>query len=348
MRPCELLQFYMPWPARLNSNLGEARAHSTTWAGELGMLETGHGRHVAGAWTEHEFASMDYALLTSFTHPDAGPAELGLVTDWYVWALFLDRHVMEKYQRSKDIDGARSYLTRLAAFMPVDLNTTSPVPANSVERGLADLWTRTLPARTAGWRARFYNSTQSLTEGLLWELDNISQNRVPNPVRYVEVRRRVGGASWSADLVEHTTGVEIPPEIIHTRPMRALQNAFADGAHLRRDIFCYQRDGDQRGAFNNCVRAVEIFFDCNSQEAADLLNNLLTSRIYQFEESVLDELPAILDEYCSGTAAREHVHRYIKGLQDWQAGNHEWYMRSIRHPNFGSRRAPPGRPVTAA
>ena len=90
MRPCELLQFYMPWSARLNSNIERAQAHSTTWAGELGMLQTGYGRRVAGAWGGQEFVSTDYALLTALTHPDAAPAELDLVTDWYVWTFFVE------------------------------------------------------------------------------------------------------------------------------------------------------------------------------------------------------------------------------------------------------------------
>jgi germacradienol/geosmin synthase len=37
----------------------------------------------------------------------------------------------------------------------------------------------------------------------LWELANINQNRVSNPIEYIEMRRKVGGAPWSADLVEH-------------------------------------------------------------------------------------------------------------------------------------------------
>src|ERR1051326_6384579 len=348
MRPCELLQFYMPWPARLNSNIEEARTHSKTWAGELGMLEPGHGRHVIGAWSEHEFTSMDYAVLTAFTHPDAAPAELNLLTDWYVWASFFDRHVVEKYHRSSDVDGAKNYLTRLSAFIPIDLADGFPAPTNSVERGLADLWARTAPRRSADWRARFARSTQRLLEGSLWERANISQNRVPNPIGYVQMRRKVGGAPWSADLVEHATGTEIPPEIAHTRSMRVLRHAFADGVHLRRDIFAYQRDTNDRSALNNCVYAVEVFFGCTSQEAADLVNNLLTSRLYQFENSVLSQLPAVLDQYNLAATAREQVLGYVKGLQDWQAGSHEWHIRSIRNPNFGSRRAPPGRPGAAA
>lgn len=348
MRPCELLQFYMPWPARLNPNIEEARAHSKAWTGELGMLEPGHGRHVIGAWSEPEFTSLDYAMLTAFTHPDAALPELDLLTDWYVWASFFNRHVGEKYKRSRDLDGAKNYLTRLSTFMPIDPVDASPVPTNSVERGLADLWARTVPGTSADWRVRFSRSTQRLLKGSLWELDNIARNHVPNPIRYVGMRRKVGSAPWSADLVEHAIGSEIPSEIAHARPMRVLENAFSDGVHLRRDIFSYQRDTNDRSMLNNCVHAIEKFFECNPQEAADLVNNLLTSRLYQFENSVLNELPAAFDEYSLDAAVRERVRSYTNGLQNWQAGSHEWYMRSIRYPNLRSRRSPPGKSGTAA
>jgi germacradienol/geosmin synthase len=69
------------------------------------------------------------------------------------------------------------------------------------------------------------------------ELSNISGNRIPNPIEYVEVRRKVGGDPWSTDLVEHTVFVEIPARIADTRPMRVLKDTFADGVHLRNDLF---------------------------------------------------------------------------------------------------------------
>ncbi|MCA1709948.1 MAG: germacradienol/geosmin synthase, partial [Actinobacteria bacterium] len=254
------------------------------------MLKPAHGKEATGAWNEREFASMDYALLTSYTHPDAAPPELDLVTDWYVWTFFFDRHVVERYRRSS-LNEVKDYLARLSAFMPIDPTVASPVPANSVEFGLADLWPRTVTTVSADWRVRFAMNTQNLLEGYLWELGNIDQNHVPNPIEYVDTRRKVGRAPWSADLMEYATAVEIPSLIAHTRSMRVLKNSFSDGVHLRSDIFSYQPDNDGECRINNCVHAVEKFFECNSQEAAELVNNLLTSRLYQFENSVLSELP---------------------------------------------------------
>src|SRR5690348_17545222 len=34
-----------------------------------------------------------------------------------------------------------------------------------------------------------------------------------SPIEYVEMRRKVGGAPWSANLVEHAVGLEVPAGI---------------------------------------------------------------------------------------------------------------------------------------
>lgn len=94
----------------------------------------------SGVWEENDLDSHDYALLCAYTHPDCDRDALALVTDWYVWVFFFDDHFLEMYKRSQDRDGAKQYLDRLAAFMPMDLSDGFPEPTNPVEAGLADLW----------------------------------------------------------------------------------------------------------------------------------------------------------------------------------------------------------------
>ena len=43
---------------------------------------------------------MDYALLCSYTHPDAPGPELDLITDWYVWVFYFDDHFLEMFKRN--------------------------------------------------------------------------------------------------------------------------------------------------------------------------------------------------------------------------------------------------------
>ena len=349
MQPFKLPDFYLPYPARCNPGLKTARSHSKSWARQMDMIDV--PQQGTAIWTERDFDAHDYALLCSYTHPDAAPEELDLVTEWYVWVFYFDDHFLEMFKRSHDLPGARAYLDALAGFMPVD-GEISPSPSNPVERGLADLWARTVPVHTADWRRRFAESTKNLLEESLWELANISEGRLANPIEYIEMRRKVGGAPWSANLIEHAVGAEVPARLAATRPLEILRDTFADSVHLRNDLFSYQREVQEEGELSNSVLVFERFLDLSTQQAADTVNNLLTSRLHQFEHTAVTEVPPLLDSLAVSPSSRIAVGLYVKGLQDWQAGGHEWHMRSSRYMNSGAADAenslaaalPPGVP----
>ncbi|XXF79997.1 family 2 encapsulin nanocompartment cargo protein terpene cyclase [Myxococcaceae bacterium GXIMD 01537] len=334
-QPFELPEFYVPWPARLNPHLEGARTHSKAWAYEMGIIGAPKDGSAPEIWNEAKFDAMDYALLCAYTHPEAPGPELDLVTDWYVWVFYFDDHFLEIYKRPQDREGSKKYLDRLPQFMPVDLSVKPPEPTNPVERGLLDLWNRTVPTKSEAWRRRFFESTKHLLEESTWELSNISERRVSNPIEYIEMRRKVGGAPWSADLVEHAVFAEVPARVAASRPMRVLKDSFSDAVHLRNDLFSYQREIQEEGELSNCVLVVEKFLNVDPPRAAHLTNELLTSRLQQFENTALTELPPLFEEFALNPVERAHVLTYIRGLQDWQSGGHEWHMRSSRYMNGG-------------
>lgn len=324
--PFNLPDFYMPYPARLNPALNRARAHSKEWAASMGFFEPQQGRQI---WDESEF-DRDYALMCAYCHPDCDGQELDLLTDWNVWAFFFDDYFLEVFKRSGDADGARGLLTRLREFTPLD-SLATPEPANPVERGLADLWPRTVPPMSAGWRRRYAGRVRSLLEEPLWELANIAQGRIANPVEYIARRRQTGGAMWFALLVEHAANAEIPDALVDSRPVRVLVEAFADSVHLRNDIFSYQREIEDEGEINNGVLVLEHFLGLSPQQAADSINDLITSRMQQFEHTAATELPGLLADRRVGAAGQAAVLRYVRALVDWQPGCHEWHVRSSRY-----------------
>ena len=324
----ELPDFYTPYPARCNPHLDRARAHSKAWARSMDMIDV--PQHGTVIWVEGDLDAHDYALLCAYTHPDTTAELLDLVTDWYVWVFYFDDHFLELFKRSRDLDGARAYLDALRGFMPAD-GQIHEQPTNPVEAGLADLWSRTVHGRSDDWRARFAESTRNLLDESLWELANINADRVANPIEYVEMRRKVGGAPWSANLIEHACDAEVPAVIAASRPMQVLRDTFADAVHLRNDLFSYQREVHDEGELSNGVLVLERFLGCTAQQAADRVNDLLTSRLQQFEHTAFTELPALLDSHGIDPAARIQVGLYVKGLQDWQSGGHEWHLQSSRY-----------------
>ncbi|MFF2901881.1 germacradienol/geosmin synthase [Streptomyces sp. NPDC057966] len=329
-QPFTLPDFYVPYPARLNVHVEEARVHTKEWARGMGMVEG------SGIWEEKDIDSHDYALLCAYTHPDCSAEALSLVTDWYVWVFFFDDHFLELFKRNPDREGAKHYLDRLPAFMPMERGAPMPEPTNPVEAGLADLWARTVPSMSDAWRARFAEATENLLNESLWELSNINEGRIANPVEYIEMRRKVGGAPWSAGLVEYAAGAEVPEAVAGERALRVLRDAFSDGVHLRNDLFSYQREVEEEGENSNGVLVLEHFLGCSTQEAADAVNDLLTSRLQQFENTALTELGPLCAEKGLDPAQAAAVLAYVKGLQDWQSGGHEWHMRSSRYMNDGA------------
>ena len=345
-QPFVMPDFYVPYPARLNTHVEAARTHTRDWARAMGMLEG------SGVWETADLDAHDYALLCAYTHPDCDGPALSLVTDWYVWVFFFDDHFLEKFKRSQDRTAGKAHLDRLPLFMPLDPATPVPEPENPVEAGLADLWARTVPAMSAGWRRRFAVATEHLLNESMWELSNINEGRIANPVEYIEMRRKVGGAPWSAGLVEYATA-EVPAAVAGTRPLRVLMETFSDAVHLRNDLFSYQREVEDEGELSNGVLVLETFFGCTTQEAADIVNDVLTSRLHQFEHTAFTEVPAVALEKGLDPAGAAAVAAYTKGLQDWQSGGHEWHMRSSRYMNEGARSgnpwgAPSGPGTTAA
>ncbi|WP_404954948.1 germacradienol/geosmin synthase [Streptomyces sp. 147326] len=333
-QPFQLPDFYVPYPARLNPHLEDARIHTKRWARGLGMLEG------SGVWEESDLDSHDYALLCSYTHPDCDSEALSLVTDWYVWVFFFDDHFLEMFKRSQDRAGAKEYLDGLAAFMPMDLADGFPAPTNPVEAGLADLWARTVPAMSKAWRERFSLSTKNLLDESMWELANINIGRVANPLEYIEMRRKVGGAPWSAGLIEYVAA-EVPARVAHSRALGVLRDAFSDAVHIRNDLFSYQREVSDEGELSNAVLVLETFLGCTTQEAAEVSNDLLTSRLHQFEQTALAELPQLFADHAMTPAEIAAVLAYAKGLQDWQSGGHEWHMVSSRYMNKEARATAP-------
>ncbi|MEU9891291.1 germacradienol/geosmin synthase [Sphaerisporangium sp. NPDC051011] len=334
MQAFTLPDFYLAYPARLNPHLERSRAHSEAWAARMGMLDA--TKPSGGVvWDAEALAAMDYALMCAYTHPDCDGPTLDLITDWYVWVFFFDDNFLELFKHSRDLAGAKAHLDRLELFMTAD-GETPPEPENAAEAGLKDLWERTVPAMSDGWRRRFIASTHNLMVESMWELDNINRGRIANPIEYIQMRRRVGGAPWSAGLVEYAVHAEVPDSLAATRPMEVLVDTFSDAVHLRNDLFSYQREVREEGENSNAVLVFERFFDCSTQEAAEMVNDLLTSRMEQFETTALLEVPALLAEHAVPPHEQAAVAAYVKGLQDWQSGGHEWHARSSRYMNEGA------------
>ena len=177
-------------------------------------------------------------------------------------------------------------------------------------------------------------STENLLDESLWELANINEGRIANPVEYIEMRRKVGGAPWSADLVEHAASAEVPAAIAAT-PAAAGAAATPSPTACTCATTCSPTSArcENEGENTNGVLVLETFLGSTPSAAADAVNDLLTSRLQQFENTALTEARRRCSPSTASTRPSARVLAYVKGLQDWQSGGHEWHMRSSRYMN---------------
>jgi germacradienol/geosmin synthase len=162
-----------------------------------------------------------------------------------------------------------------------------------------------------------------MTESWLWELANQIQNRIP--VDNVEMRRKTFGSDVTMSLSRIAYGQQIPPEIYRTRAMRGLDNSVANFVCLTNDVFSYRKEIEFEGELNNGVLVIQRFFDCDAQQAVNVVNDLMASRMRQFEHIVATELPD------------------VEGLKDYMAGVPKWHVMTGRYKEPELRKSPTAR-----
>jgi germacradienol/geosmin synthase len=298
----------------------------------MGMLDTLPGMPEVFIWDDHKFDVADVALCGALIHPEASAEQLNLTAGWLVWGTYADDYFPAFYGHTRDMAGAKLFNARLSAFMPDGACTA--VPTNPVERGLADLWARTAGPMTERSRRLFRKAVQDMTASWLWELANQIQNRIPDPVDYVEMRRKTFGSDLTMSLSRLAHGDAIPEEIFHTRPVRGLENSAADYACLTNDVFSYQKEIEFEGELNNGVLVVQRFLNLDSSRAVETVNDLMTARMHQFEHIVSKELPILVRNAGLDQKAQDRLRIYVEKLQRWMAGVLRWHIAVDRYKEF--------------
>jgi germacradienol/geosmin synthase len=333
--PTKLPDFYMPYTARVNGHLERSRQYCIAWARQMGMLRVLPDG--IGIWDEENLALFDFANCAARIHPDASGPQLDLSSAWLTWGTYGDDYFPAVFGPTRNMAAAKVFNARLPAFMPLDCADTPP-PANAVEAGLADLWIRTAAPMTTAQRRQFRHVVESMTTSWLWELENHIQHRIPDPVDYIEMRRHTFGSDMTMSLARITKTGAVPPEIFRTRTMLGLENSAVNYACFTNDVFSYQKEIEFEGEFHNLVLIAQKFLDIDREQAVGVVNDLMTSRMRQFEYIIATELHPIIDDFQLDAAAREALDGYVAGLQDWMAGILDWHMLCGRYTEPELRR----------
>jgi germacradienol/geosmin synthase len=264
-------------------------------------------------------------------HVDADPDQLDLTSDWLSWGTYGDDYFPRVFGSTHDLAGAKHCDERLALFMPLDPEAAMPEPQNPVERGLADLWRRTAGPMPPPAREAFRTTVREMTASWLWELANEAQHRIPDPIDYVEMRRRTFGSNMTIGLSRLARWDAVPPGIWRTRTLRELETAAQDYACFTNDLFSYQKEIEFEGELHNIVLVIEKFLDVDRLRARDIVADLMESRMRQFEHIADTELPALFEDLNLDEPTRATLTAHADRLKDWMSGILEWHRRCLRY-----------------
>ncbi|MGH3226803.1 MAG: terpene synthase family protein, partial [Streptosporangiaceae bacterium] len=323
---------YLPSRFRTSPHLAAAREHAGRWAGETGFFSE-------AVWDERQFGGFDFAHCAAMINPDGQAGEIILGTDWLSWGTYGDDFFPLAFGTKRDLAGARACVHRLALFMPLQGQESTPEPAAALERGLADLWHRTAAPMDPPRRGLFRAAVLEMTESWLWELANQAANRIPDPIDYVEMRRKTFGSDLTLLLSRlGQTDDEVPAELYATGVLRELETAAQDYAGFANDLYSYQKEIQFEGELHNMVLVVEHFLDIDRWAAADLVARLMAERMHQFEHLVAVGLPQLCDERDLDRRTREALAKHVARIRDWTAGLLQWHTKTTRYTDTELRR----------
>jgi germacradienol/geosmin synthase len=212
------------------------------------------------------------------------------------------------------------------------------VPTNAVERALVDLWPSTANSMSEDWLHQFRWSIEYFFPGFLWEIHNLTQDRVPDPVDYFEMRRRTNGIVTPIALMQYAIDREIPSNLLRSLPMLRLIDTVIDWESLINDVFSYQKEIDREQDFHNSVLVIQRFLEVDLRRAVSIANDLATSQLRTFEETVATDLPALAVEFNLDAEARENLDRCVEALRDLIAGYLHFHPLSGRYDTTAAAR----------
>ncbi|MEE1823862.1 terpene synthase family protein [Streptomyces sp. BE20] len=180
-----------------------------------------------------------------------------------------------------------------------------------------------------GPRHRLRDAAPHVAAANLWELDNTLAGRVPDPVEYLQMRRRTAGTPPSTVLPLHVRGRDLPPELLAHPTVTALIEAFTDNVDLRNDLYSCRKETELEGDLDNAVPVFRHFLRCSRQTAVDTVTDLMNARLDRFDRIAREDVPHLAEEF--GPEAGRTVAAFTDALKDRPAGDHARYPRTGRY-----------------
>ncbi|MFF4052751.1 hypothetical protein ACFYZ5_39490 [Streptomyces chartreusis] len=320
----------MPYEVRVNPYLEVSHEDCETWARDMGMLHTGPSLS-EGIWSPDRFRRIAVPDLAAKIAPDAKEADLVLIYQALVWIFAYDDYFTSAYKKSHDRQGGWEYARRLCSFIHLDPEHPVPEPRDPVERGLADLWPRLAQGRSFHWRREFSRAIHDFITGAALELENICDDRVPDLIDFIGLRRRTFAGGTGACFAAMSTGAEIPDALRETEVVTSLLDAFIDVMALGNEAVSYDMEINDEGEINNLMLVLRDIFGGGLEQAHKIATDLIADRVAHFDHSVEVKLPRLAAEVSLSPSDLEQMKVWVRGAQSYLSGLYDWYDSTPRY-----------------
>ncbi|WP_330292236.1 terpene synthase family protein [Streptomyces sp. NBC_00576] len=277
-----------------------------------------------------EWADIGLADITAWCYPFAAEDELFLAYHLYAWMFALDLLFVRTFKAERDLTGARAMVDRLSLFMPLD-GTSRAIPEHPIERSLADLWLRMTPTRSTAWKRNMQSAVMEYADGQCWELECMCIGRIPDPAEYLVRRRGSFGGHVGICLAEHVAAAEVPARVRHSRPFRALMDAWTDLQTLYNDVRSYRREVENEDETCNFVLVFAKFLYISVDEAATVVTRLRAARQSEYDHLVSTQLPALCEQLQLNGNDREQLSSVIEAMRYHLAAVDVWTTIAPRY-----------------
>jgi hypothetical protein len=313
-----MIQFNIPVPPRVSSDIARARAHNVEWSLAHGLITSQKALERYSAWRMAE--------LGAFVYPDARGDDLDLAVDALGWFTLFDDQFDGPLgsQPDKLADVCRDLIRVMDPSGKAPDRGTSPI-----FRAWEDVWSRSVRGMSEAFRIRAARNWTETFWGFMAEAEHRVCGAPPDFDTCLFVRGGTIGTYPWMDLVERTERCELPAQVAHTPRLQAMMRIAADLSVLINDVYSVERERAREDP-NNLVFVLEDERRVPRKRALDALVQMAHDKMQRFTR-LSDEVPAMLDSLRATPAERDRVIRYVRGVLSMTRGHLDWYAATERY-----------------
>ncbi|MGS0892177.1 terpene synthase family protein [Burkholderia stagnalis] len=304
--------FDVPWAGACSPHVERIEARMLEWA-------YAHGLFVSDAYRERVVRTR-YGWLAARCYPNADPALLQVIADYFVWYFLADDLFVDRVETvGPDTLGN---LTAMIDVLDYDCTGTPPVYG---ERAWLDVCRRLRARLSAEHFARFAQGMRlwATTAGL-----QILNHMRPEPVgipQYETIRRHTSGMNPCLALADAANSGAVPPDTFHRQDVQTLCRHANHIVCWSNDIQSFGVEARQPGQFRNMV-AIRASLGHTLQDSVDYTAARVRAEIAAFVQCA-DALGQHADTRVRGLV--DGCRYWIRGYLDWVARDTQRYAAAF-------------------